>query len=111
LRASHRQPREEDPFKPDQLERENERLSREVERLRQELIERDKKIFELERKLALRLQNSTTSSKPPSSDGLAGEQRPRGSRGNKVTVQVVDAVFRSDGMGSALRCDRIAVTR
>jgi transposase len=83
LRVSHRQPREEDPLKPEQLERENERLSREVERLRQELIERDKKIVELERKLALRLQNSTTSSKPPSSDGLAGEQRPRGSRGKK----------------------------
>ena len=83
MRASHRQPCEEDPLKPEQLERENERLSREVERLRQELIERDKKIVELERKLALRLQNSTTSSKPPSSDGLAGEQRPRGSRGKK----------------------------
>jgi transposase len=83
LRASHRQPREEDPLKPEQLERENERLSREVERLQQELIERDRKIVELERKLALRLQNSTTSSKPPSSDGLAGEQRPRGSRGKK----------------------------
>ena len=83
MRASHRQGREEVPLKPDQLERENERLIREVERLRQELIERDKKIVELERKLALRLQNSTTSSKPPSSDGLAGEQRPRGSRGKK----------------------------
>jgi transposase len=83
LRASHRQPREEDPLKPEQLERENERLSREVERLRQELIERDERIFELERKLALRLQNSTTSSKPPSSDGLAGEQRPRCSRRKK----------------------------
>lgn len=83
MRASQRQPREEDPLKPEQLERENERLSREVERLRQELIERDKRIFELERKLALRLQNSTTSSKPPSSDGLAGEQRPRGNRGKK----------------------------
>ena len=83
MRASHRQPREEDPLKPEQLERENERLSREVERLRQELIERDKKIFELERKLALRLQNSTTTSKPPSSDGLAGEQRLRGRRSEK----------------------------
>jgi transposase len=30
----------------------------------------------------LRLQNSVTSSKPPSSDGLAGEQRPRGRRNN-----------------------------
>jgi transposase len=84
LRASHRQPRPEQPVKPEYLERENERLSRENEKLRQELIERDKKIAELERKLALRLQNSTTSSKPPSSDGLAGEQRPRGSRRKKA---------------------------
>jgi transposase len=73
-----------------QLERENERLGREVERLQQELTERDKKladaekqIADLERKLALRRQNSTTSSKPPSSDGLAGEQRLRGSRRKK----------------------------
>jgi transposase len=72
------------------LERENERLIREIERLREELIERDKKIADaekqiadLERKLALRQQNSTTSSKPPSSDGMAGEQRPRGSRQRK----------------------------
>ena len=72
------------------LERENERLSREVERLRQELIERDRKLSEaekqiadLERKLALRLQNSVTSSKPPSSDGLAGEQRQRGRKKGK----------------------------
>jgi transposase len=90
LRASHRQPRREQPVKSEQLERENERLSREIERLRQELIERDKKIAdaekqiaELERKLALRRQNSTTSSKPPSSDGMAGEQRARGSRRKK----------------------------
>ena len=84
MRASHRQPRPEQPVKPEYLERENERLSRENEKLRQELIERDKKIAELERKLSLRLQNSTTSSKPPSSDGLAGEQRPRGSRRKKA---------------------------
>jgi transposase len=90
LRASHRQPGPAQPVKPEQLERENERLSREVERLRQELVERDKKITDLdkkvtdlERKLALRQQNSTTSSKPPSSDGMAGEQRPRGSRRKK----------------------------
>jgi hypothetical protein len=64
------------------LERENERLSREVERLRQELIERDRKLTEaekqiadLERQLGLRRQNSTTSSKPPSSDGLAPAER------------------------------------
>jgi transposase len=84
LRASHRQPRREQPVKPEYLERENERLNRENEKLREELIERDKKIADLERKLALRLQNSTTSSKPPSSDGLAGEQRPRGGRRKKA---------------------------
>jgi transposase len=75
------------PQAPEQgrLERDVERLSRDNERLRQELIERDRKLAEaekqiadLERKLALRLQNSVSSSKPPSSDGLAGEQRERG---------------------------------
>jgi transposase len=94
-----------------QLERENERLSRENEQLQQELIDRDKKlgyaekriadaekqisdaekqiaesekqIADLERQLGLRRQNSTTSSKPPSSDGLAGEQRERGSKRKK----------------------------
>jgi transposase len=64
-----------------------ERLKRENERLRQELAERErqiaeqaKRIAELERQLALRQQNSTTTSKPPSSDGLAGRQRDRGRR-------------------------------
>jgi transposase len=97
LKASNRQHRSSRQARPQEhgpLERENERLSREVERLRQELIERDRKLSEaeeqiaeaekqiadLERKLALRLQNSVTSSKPPSSDGLAGEQRQRGRR-------------------------------
>jgi transposase len=69
--------------KPEGLEDEVERLTRENDKLRQELIERDKKIADLERKLALRQQNSTISSKPPSSDGMAGEQRPRGSRRKK----------------------------
>jgi transposase len=92
------------PAKPDHLQREYERLSRENEVLRQQLIERDKKIADaerqiadtekqiadaekqiadLERQLVLRRQNSTISSKPPSSDGLAGEQRQRGSRRKK----------------------------
>lgn len=80
------------PRQPEQgrLERDVERLSRENERLRQELIERDRKLAEaekqiadLERKLALWLQNSVTSSKPPSSDGLAGEQRERGRKKGK----------------------------
>ena len=64
-----------------------ERLKQENERLRQELAERErqiaeqaKRIAELERQLALRQQNSTTTSKPPSSDGLAGRQRARGRR-------------------------------
>jgi transposase len=61
------------------LERENERLSRENENLQQKLAEAEKQIADLERQLALRKQNSTASSKPPSSDGLAGEQRQRGS--------------------------------
>jgi hypothetical protein len=93
------------------LEREHERLVRENENLRRQLIERDKKLAEaekqiaeadkqiaeaekqiaegekqiadLERQLGLRRQNSTTSSKPPSSDGLAGEQRQRGSKRKK----------------------------
>jgi transposase len=77
---------------PRALEREIERLRRENEQLRRQLIERDrqlaeadkelneseKQIADLERQLAARKQNSTNSSKPPSSDGLAGEQRTRG---------------------------------
>jgi transposase len=73
-----------------QTEREVERLKHENERLREELTDRERKLAEaekqiadLERKLALRRQNSTTSSRPPSSDGLAGEQRQRGSRRKK----------------------------
>lgn len=67
--------------------RELEHLRRENERLRQELEERAKQIADqaeqiedLKRQLALRQQNSTTTSKPPSSDGLAGRQRERGRR-------------------------------
>ncbi len=72
----------------------DERLKRENERLRRELAERErqlaeatkeiadakKQIADLERQLALRNQNSTISSKPPASDGLAGRQRVRGRR-------------------------------
>jgi transposase len=64
-----------------------EHLKQEVERLRRELAERErqiaeqaKRIADLERQLALRQQNSTTTSKPPSSDGLAGRPRERGRR-------------------------------
>ncbi|HUE21623.1 MAG TPA: IS66 family transposase [Bryobacteraceae bacterium] len=82
----------------EQLHRENQRLLRENEELRrkvaeseEQLAEREKQIADaekqiadaekqiadLERQLAGRKKNSTNSSKPPSSDGLAGEQRPR----------------------------------
>jgi transposase len=92
----------------EQLRRENDRLLRENEELRRKVAERERQIAErekqvadgerqiaerekqiadaekqiadLERQLALRKQNSTNSSKPPSSDGLAGEPRPRGRR-------------------------------
>jgi len=81
-RNRHRQ--SEQPSR-EQLHRENERLRRENEGLRRKVAEREKQIADaekqiadLERQLALRKRNSTNSSKPPSSDGLAGEQRARG---------------------------------
>ena len=68
----------------ERLRRENERLRRELaERERElaererELAEREKQVADLERQLGLRHLNSVTSSKPPSSDGLAGKQRDR----------------------------------
>jgi transposase len=78
----------------EQLQRQVERQQGEIEHLRDQLTEREKQLAEaekqiadaekqiadLERQLALRKRNSTNSSKPPSSDGLAGEQRPRGRR-------------------------------
>src|SRR3990172_6255304 len=66
---------------PDRHAREIDRLREENERLRKQLEEQAKRIADLERQLALRQQNSTTTSKPPSSDGLAGRQRVRGRRG------------------------------
>lgn len=94
MKSSQRRHRSSEPVKPpteeQRLGREIERLSRDNEKLRRDLLERDRKLAEaekqiadLERKLALRLQNSLTSSKPPSSDGLAGEQRQRGSKRKK----------------------------
>lgn len=64
----------------DRQAQEIERLTHENERLRDQLAEQAKRIADLERQLALRQQNSTTTSKPPSSDGLAGRQRERGRR-------------------------------
>ena len=95
MNARHRDPQAND------LERENERLRRELadreQQIRQQadqiaeqqkqiadaerqIADAEKQIADLERQLALRKQNSTNSSKPPSSDGLAGEPRERGRR-------------------------------
>src|SRR6266700_774582 len=75
------------PASPEELQRQQ----REIEKLREQVAERDrqiadaekqiadaeKQIADLERQLATRQKNSTNSSKPPSSDGLAGAQRRR----------------------------------
>ena len=64
----------------ERLKKENDRLRRDLAERDQQIAEQAKRIEDLERQLALRQQNSTTTSKPPSSDGLAGEQRLRGRR-------------------------------
>jgi transposase len=56
------------------------RQAEEIARQQQQIANAEKQIADLERQLALRKQNSTNSSKPPSSDGLAGEPRGRGRR-------------------------------
>ena len=65
---------------PDREAQDIEQLREENNRLRQLLEEYAKRIADLERQLALKQQNSTLTSKPPSSDGLAGRQRERGRR-------------------------------
>ncbi|HEX6464110.1 MAG TPA: IS66 family transposase [Vicinamibacterales bacterium] len=68
------------PAAPSTGATEVERLRQENERLRKLLEEQAKRIADLERQLALKQQNSTITSKPPSSDGLAGQPRTRGRR-------------------------------
>lgn len=72
------------PPRREVLQRQVEQQQREIERLREQVVERErqiadaeKQIADLERQLATRKKNSTNSSKPPSSDGLAGTQRRR----------------------------------
>jgi TolA-binding protein len=67
----------------EQLHEQNEQLQRQVEKSQEELEDKDKaiadkdrQIADLERQLAARRRNSTNSSKPPSSDGLAGPTAP-----------------------------------
>ena len=76
-RASHVNQRQ-GALDADSLLRENEHLRREMETLREEMADKDKQIADLERQLAASQQNSRNSSKPPSSDGLAGAARERG---------------------------------
>jgi len=60
-----------------ELERRVQEQEKQLGEQEKQLGEKDKQIADLERQLALRRQNSTNSSKPPSSDGLAGEPRQR----------------------------------
>ena len=79
VRGRKRRARRDEPPRDsrDRETQEVERLREENERLRKQLDEQAKRIADLERQLALRQQNSTITSKPPSSDGLAGQQRAR----------------------------------
>src|SRR5437879_4693209 len=61
-----------------ELEKQVQEKEKELANAQKKIAEQEKQITDLERQLALRKRNSTNSSKPPSSDGLAGEQRPRG---------------------------------
>src|SRR5215468_1893730 len=66
-----------------QLQRQAEQIAEQQQRIvdaEKQIVDAEKQIADLERQLALRKQNSTNSSKPPSSDGLAGEPRERGRR-------------------------------
>ena len=92
--ANASRPAHSHPPSREELQRQVERQQREIERLQKQVAERDqqiaereqqiadaeKQIADLERQLAARQKNSTNSSKPPSSDGLAGSSRPRGRR-------------------------------
>ena len=99
-RASNKQARAHHSHMPsrEELQRQVERQQREIEKLREQVAERDQQIADaekqiadaekqvadaekqvayLELQLATRKRNSTNSSKPPSSDGMAGAQRRR----------------------------------
>jgi transposase len=61
-----------------ELEKQVQEQQKQIGEKEKQLEEKEKHIVDLERQLALRKQNSTNSSKPPSSDGLAGAARQRG---------------------------------
>ena len=60
------------------LRRRVEKLERDLEQASQRIEQQEREIRKLEKELAEARRNSTNSSKPPSSDGLAGPQRLRG---------------------------------
>ena len=64
----------------EQIRRQAEQIAEQKQQIadaEKQIADAEKQIADLERQLALRKQNSTNSSKPPSSDGLAGEPRER----------------------------------
>ncbi len=73
-------PERREPSDIERLQRENDRLRQQVADLTKQVAEQAKRLADLERQLAMRQQHSTTTSTPPSSDGLAGQQRIRGRR-------------------------------
>jgi transposase len=82
VRGRKKRSRRDEPTRDthDREAQEIERLREENERLHKQIEKQAKRIADLERQLALKHQNSTITSKPPSSDGLAGHQRVRGRR-------------------------------
>lgn len=64
----------------EQLRQETARLRRVIAEQAKQLADQAKQLADLQRRLAMRQQNSTLTSKPPSSDGLAGKPRVRGRR-------------------------------
>jgi transposase len=77
-KQTRRSQREGGSRESDRLRRENEELRRQLAEKQRELAEKQRQIEDLQRKLAASNRNSTNSSKPPSSDGLAGRPRVRG---------------------------------
>src|SRR5215469_9883056 len=90
LEKENRRLRRELADKDEQIRRQGEQIAEQQKQIadaekqisdaEKQISDAEKQIADLERQLALRKQNSTNSSKPPSSDGLAGEPRPRGRR-------------------------------